>query len=156
MTHPLKAISVWQPWASLLIHGIKTHETRSWQPPLDLLGHRIAIHAAVTFKAFAAYRHLARLLPQLDAATVDDAARILPFGAIIGTACLAHSLETTSTLADCIPQSEKDLGDWSRGRYAWRLTDPRPLHDPIPFRGQQRLWTVPAETAARIYRETAA
>lgn len=42
----MKAISLWQPWASLIACGVKVYETRDWAPPRDLIGQRIAIHAA--------------------------------------------------------------------------------------------------------------
>lgn len=42
----MKAISLWQPWASLIACGAKPYETRSWAPPRDLIGTTIAIHAA--------------------------------------------------------------------------------------------------------------
>jgi hypothetical protein len=40
------AISLHQPWASFIAHGLKGFETRSWAPPRWLIGKRIAIHAA--------------------------------------------------------------------------------------------------------------
>ncbi|HVM07165.1 MAG TPA: ASCH domain-containing protein [Acidimicrobiales bacterium] len=43
----MKAISLWQPWASLIAYGVKTIETRSWSTPYR---GRIAIHAAKTTK----------------------------------------------------------------------------------------------------------
>jgi ribosomal protein S27E len=42
----MKAISLWQPWASLIACGAKPFETRSWAPPRGLIGQTIAIHAA--------------------------------------------------------------------------------------------------------------
>jgi hypothetical protein len=42
----MKAISLWQPWASLIACGAKPYETRHWAPPRDLIGQPIAIHAA--------------------------------------------------------------------------------------------------------------
>lgn len=42
----MKAISLWQPWASLIAIGEKPFETRSWSPPPELIGQTIAIHAA--------------------------------------------------------------------------------------------------------------
>lgn len=42
----MKAISLWQPWASLIACGEKPFETRHWAPPRELIGQRIAIHAA--------------------------------------------------------------------------------------------------------------
>ena len=42
----MKAISLWQPYASLIAFGSKPYETRHWSPPDYLIGQRIAIHAA--------------------------------------------------------------------------------------------------------------
>lgn len=42
----MKAISLWQPWASLIACGAKPFETRSFAPPASLIGQTIAIHAA--------------------------------------------------------------------------------------------------------------
>jgi hypothetical protein len=42
----VKAISLWQPWASLIACGAKPYETRHWAPPRELIGQTIAIHAA--------------------------------------------------------------------------------------------------------------
>jgi hypothetical protein len=41
----MKAITLWQPWASLVLIGAKPYEFRSWLPPRNLRGKRIAIHA---------------------------------------------------------------------------------------------------------------
>ena len=42
----MKAITLYQPWASLVACGAKHYETRSWAPPRELIGQTIAIHAA--------------------------------------------------------------------------------------------------------------
>jgi hypothetical protein len=42
----MKAISLWQPYASLIACGAKPFETRDWAPPRELIGQTIAIHAA--------------------------------------------------------------------------------------------------------------
>jgi hypothetical protein len=44
----MKAISLWQPWASLWVSGRKIHETRSWRTR-----HRgwLAVHAARRIEA---------------------------------------------------------------------------------------------------------
>lgn len=41
----MDAISLWQPWASLIACGAKPYETRDWAPPARLIGQRIAICA---------------------------------------------------------------------------------------------------------------
>ena len=48
----MKAISIKQPWASLIAHGIKDIENRTWKCPKKYLGQRVLIHAAKTAKYF--------------------------------------------------------------------------------------------------------
>lgn len=42
----MKALSLWEPWATLIALGVKRIETRSWPAPSSLLGERFAVHAA--------------------------------------------------------------------------------------------------------------
>ena len=42
----MRALSLWQPWASALVLGIKATETRSWPMPSGLRGATVAIHAS--------------------------------------------------------------------------------------------------------------
>lgn len=42
----MKAISIKQPWASLIAHGIKDIENRTWKCPQKYLGQRVLIHAS--------------------------------------------------------------------------------------------------------------
>jgi len=41
----MKALTIWQPWASLILIGAKPYEFRSWKPPQWLVGKPLAIHA---------------------------------------------------------------------------------------------------------------
>lgn len=43
MSAPIPAISLWQPWASLMAWEVKWLETRSWPAPKALIGQRFAI-----------------------------------------------------------------------------------------------------------------
>jgi len=43
----MKAITIRQPWASLIAHGIKDIENRTWKCPAKHIGTRVLIHAAV-------------------------------------------------------------------------------------------------------------
>ena len=45
------AITLHQPWASLIALGLKTVETRSWPAPARLVAQRIAIHAGSGWSA---------------------------------------------------------------------------------------------------------
>jgi hypothetical protein len=45
----MRALTVKQPWASLIASGEKRIENRSWRPPAELIGQRIAIHAGASW-----------------------------------------------------------------------------------------------------------
>ena len=43
----MKAITIKQPWASLIVHGIKDIENRTWPCPDKYIGQKILIHASL-------------------------------------------------------------------------------------------------------------
>ena len=43
----MKAITIKQPWASLIVHGIKNIENRTWPCPKKYLGQKVLIHSSV-------------------------------------------------------------------------------------------------------------
>ena len=45
MNGTLPALTVWQPWATLIAEGVKPHEFRRWAAPGRLRGQLVAIHA---------------------------------------------------------------------------------------------------------------
>ena len=82
---PVYAITLHQPWASLIALGLKTVETRSWPAPARLVGQRIAVHAG---------KRLVRrpgdaIERELRARWGDDWRVIIPTGAVVATAVLA-------------------------------------------------------------------
>jgi hypothetical protein len=48
----MKVLSVKQPWASLIIDGIKDVENRTWKCPEKYIGQRIFIHASAKPETF--------------------------------------------------------------------------------------------------------
>ena len=48
----MKAISIKQPWASLIAHGIKDVENRTWKCPEKYIGQRVLIHASMKSAVF--------------------------------------------------------------------------------------------------------
>lgn len=111
----MKALTVRQPWASLIVAGIKDVENRPRR--LRYRG-RLAIHAGlgVNKDALRKYRHL-----------YDEP---LPAGAIIG------SVE----VVDCVENSKSK---WALdGYFHWVLANPRELKRPRPMRGHLGLWDV--------------
>jgi activating signal cointegrator 1 len=75
----IKAISLHQPWASLIARGYKKYETRSW--PTSYRG-PIAIHAAKKFL------HVPQLLQLLGKKEKSD----FPLGAVVAIADLTDCL----------------------------------------------------------------
>ncbi len=133
----IPAITLYQPWASLIEVGAKRYETRSFMAPQRLLGQRIAIHAA---KRQITLVGLDRETALAIMAAVNGSVYRLPRGVVVCTAFLAESLPAESV--------EPDLfGDYSPGRFAWRLDDVQPVSPHVPARGQPMIgW--PWESAA--------
>jgi hypothetical protein len=87
MGEAMPAITLWQPWASLIAHGAKRYETRHWSPPARLIGRRIAIHAA----ARPVPRDFDSALAQAVGSALGraDRRRAPPLGAVVCTVVLA-------------------------------------------------------------------
>lgn len=134
----MKALTLTQPWASLVILDVKQWETRGWRPRGIELGERIAIHAAKGWtradRDFAFDLAALDILPQSRYAEPDTA---LPRGAILGTVVFTGCRPTRSME---VGDLEQILGDFSTGRWAWGLALPREYASPIPARGALGLW----------------
>jgi hypothetical protein len=138
----MKALTLWQPWASLVRPDTKTIESRSWA---TLYRGPLLIHAAVRWdnliraEVARARRHLHGLgLPPLP----DD----LPTGAVVAIAILADCWAM-----DQAPDPVNEIfGCYGPDRFGWILEDIRVLPRPIPWSGSQGLWSVPLELEARV------
>lgn len=139
----MKALTIWQPYATLLVHGDKLYETRSWATSYR---GRIAIHAAKrpvrqTLDALAhgsaGQRQTALLMERL--LRRFGGPDHLPIGAVVGTARLVRCNAITEDFLRTLTPQEIALGDFTLGRYAWEFEDVRPV-DPVPAKGAQGLW----------------
>lgn len=72
----------------------------------------------------------------------------LPLGCIIAVCELVECIRITP--ANTPTQPERGFGDYTPGRFAWYLENVRPLPEPIPVRGYQRLWTLPEEVEQEV------
>jgi len=135
----MKALTLTQPWATLVILGVKGWETRSWRPVGVQPGDRIAIHAAKGWTRedidFAFELASRNILPLARHAEPDTD---LPRGAVLGTVQFTGYRPTERM--DGISAIERELGDYSPGRWAWGLVLPREFARPIPARGMLGLW----------------
>lgn len=146
----MKATSLWQPWGSLWLSGVKIHETRHWHIRRQWSdwkpGDRMAVHAAKRFEK----DHDGELAAILRGAFGPNWFRDLPTGALIGTIAVTACVSSESVFA---PGSYSRLtveernnlhcGDFSEGRFAWLGADPIIFPKPIPYRGSQGIFSVP-------------
>lgn len=144
----MKALTIWQPWAAFVASGMKQYETRSWYT-----SHRgcIAIHAGAHKMSGTDLDLYAFQIRRLEK-KVGTCLRsiLLRYSAIVAVADLEECERTegeiyTGRLADRLHEDELVLGDFSSGRYAWKMENVVCLHNPVPCKGAQGLWTVPAD-----------
>ena len=160
----MKALTIWQPWASLIAAGEKIYETRSWTTKYR---GPIAIHASIKDPA-----KLPIWTPELEKYTADNEkigpAIFLPTGCVIAIGELvnvwyivhhpglnidkarridvgAESMSTDKHAPDFgdyfIPtEKEVALGDWTPGRYAWEIRNVKILEIAPDVKGRQGLW----------------
>jgi len=121
----IKALSVKQPWASLIVDGNKTIETRTWSTSYrgDLL--IVSSKEPDRSEMFTRMRHDDRFKPGM----------IFLLGQAL---CIAR-------LVDCRPMTAADMVaaccGGSKQLWAWCLEDVRKI-EPFPVKGQLRLYDV--------------
>ena len=162
----MKALSMWQPWASAVAFGSKRIETRSWatkyRGPLAIHAARRCvkgelIHYACCWNWKGALHQV--LLGDQPREYLHEA---LPFGAIVAV-CALVDIRSTGTFTqqeldvlrmppglqgELYSWTERQMGDFSLGRYGWVLERIRMVDPPVPFRGRQGLFNVPDELIA--------
>ena len=149
------AISLWQPFASLIAEGIKVQETRSWSPPHRLIGQRIAIHAAKRRPTKAFLKDLPRIIhDDMYARYGYDWINVIPYGAVVCTAQLFGVAQLTGkrnpgewgmegvriNTGEHVQVFSDSYGDYSAGRYIWGLQYIKKKRRPVPMAGKQGLW----------------
>ena len=156
MSKTIKALSLWQPWVSLMAVGAKMIETRHWSTNYRGL---VGIHAAKRFQELERmllddkrfFNALALDFPASVAGatrTPAELANALPLGCIVAVGNLRHCLSTTRD-DKFIPAKTKDeyhFGDYSENRFMWVFDEIWKLSSPVHTIGQRRLWTLDEDT----------
>ena len=135
----MKAITIWEPHATLVAERIKINETRLWAPPRSLIGQRLAIHAGKSRESMKQlndaisrgdreWQPIFEALLGLYGAEWQDA---MSYGKVVAVATLSSVERTTSIEPD-------PFGDYSPGRYAWVLSSIIPLG--VEAKGAQGIW----------------
>jgi len=122
----MKAISIKQPYASLIVKGIKNIENRTWKCPEKYIGKRILIHASAR-----GYSKVGLTDQQKEAAVAlwtKTPLKSRYFGAIIGSA----------VIVDCV---ENHHSIWAeKGVWNWVLANAVEFEHPIPAKGKLSFW----------------
>lgn len=118
----MKALTVRQPWASLIIEGTKDVECRSWSH-----AHRgpLLIHSGQRIDR--------------DALEAGIGRPGLPTGVILGVV----------DLVDIVAEHHSKWAEPGYSRY-FVLENPRPLAEPVPYNGQLGLYDVPDDLVAAL------
>lgn len=134
----MKAITLWQPWATLIAIGAKHFETRSWatrhRGPLAIHASKrsvdsgdwpVAINAALSGAGFGWY------------------GQELPYGCVVCMVDLIDCYRTEKVQLEewFEPHKEREMafGDFTPGRFAWQLENVR-FCENLSARGAQGLW----------------
>lgn len=155
----MKALTIWQPWASLIMVKAKPIEFRRWdyrdrQPSLE--GQRIVIHAGARPIRPAEIADLIARCKENDTSLIPDLALpllgkvmdahkcrgVLELGAALGTATLLKPRRV-----DALFQTP-DSNRVDHHMFAWPLADVRRFDHPIPMNGAQGFFNVPDTLAA--------
>jgi len=149
---PTHALTLWQPWASAIVHGPKRVENRSWSPPGNVIGRRIWIHAGM----YIDHEHYEDVIDLWRMFGVREATiPKMVHGAIIGHAIVAgygyeRAADDGALLTDpeytVVGAVTSDVFDdpWWMGPYGWVLCDVREIQ-PVEVRGFQKLWRIKNE-----------
>ena len=145
----MKALTLTQPYATLIAIGAKHIETRSWYTRYR---GQLAIHAAKGYPKEAAQLCLVDpFMKVLSAAgfhsygTWRKSMNDLPLGCVIATCDLVEVFTISPYLHHHKypmppPTPEYYFGDYTPARYAWILENIKPLPEPIPAKGALGLW----------------
>lgn len=143
-------ISLWQPWAAALVTenpyylgtAIKLWETRIWKIPEKYIGKRVLVHAAL--KDDAENKPFIYRVPFYQ--YQSELQKSMQYGAIIGSVILDSYITTEEWLQTYNTgraTEEVMLGDYTAGRYAWKLSGHVRFYERINIRGYQKIYGTP-------------
>lgn len=129
----MKCISTRQPWADLIVGGVRPFETKDFEPRCAALPFPLLIHASLEID-WAACRRLGMLPPGVTGAVLGmvDFVRVTRPSAAEWRKLWLEHLEANG----------RPYGDKTR---LWFFENRRRFSEPVPFKGQLGLFDVPDE-----------
>lgn len=126
----MKALTIKEPWACLIINGYKTYEFRSWNTKYR---GKIYIHAGASIEKTALKRF------------ADYNISVNP-GHIIGEAEIIDCILVSDDFDKELRKKDENVyGNNHVGSYAWQLDHIKKYENPIPYKGQLGLWNCEIE-----------
>ena len=122
----MKALTIKEPWASLIIEGYKEYEFRSWKT--NYRG-KILIHAGLTVEK----EYLERFK--------DYNIHLKP-GYILGEVELLDCIPVTEKFENELTEKDEKVYGKSKQRrgYAWKIGNIKKYNEPIRINGKLGLW----------------
>lgn len=149
----MDVITIKQPWAFLVVEGIKDIENRTWPCPPKRIGERVLIHAGMDSKLnlsvlnskqydYACLKVLEKGCIQMQ--EVKNWTR----GAIIGSVVIADCVINHPSIwaehwATKHWHNGVRVGFYDVQCYNWVLKDPIKFPEPIPAKGKLSFWNYP-------------
>jgi len=151
----MKALTLYQPWATLVAIGAKKIETRSWKT--DYRG-PLAIHAGKNKKYIDGKNklYICDKEPFISYLTAYSRrcqwlfGAVTPRGVILATCELVGCYEIRDFQCSSFPSDdgrwwlispdERAFGDYTSGRFAWLLDNIHILPKPVEMKGSLGLW----------------
>lgn len=132
----MKAITIKQPWASLIVHGIKDIENRTWPCPKKYLGQRVLIHSsAVPVEMINPNSVFTKR--QWDSFSLGFQSEIICGNGYVNSAIIG-SVE----IVDCVVNHSSIWAE--KGVYNWVLANPILYAKPIEnVKGKLSFWDYP-------------
>lgn len=149
----MPALTLWQPWASLVTAGCKNFEFRKWPAPAVFHHRRIAIHAGTRAIVRDEVRHLVLQLNSADWRQTGlnreaslvllepmlVSLGVLPRGAVLCLATLGTPIKGAVLSASLGLTNDSDRDEHTN--WGWPLTNVERLEPYVPARGAQGFWT---------------
>jgi hypothetical protein len=157
----MKALTIWQPWASLIMAGFKPYEFRGWPAPQYVIDQRIVIHAGTRSIKAEEIRDLISVLYRGDfcgglnancITFLEDVLmqrRKLPLAAGLGTVLLGKPQKSY----DLWPKEFEGFSDSDReevSNWAWPVSEIQHFEPVVPIRGHQGFWNWPYPVEAKV------
>jgi len=154
----MKAITLWQPWATAIALGLKKYETRDWPAVCDGKAFTgwILITAAKAQHDEGVFRWIQHKMPDAPK-TMESGPNMsrrleyyaaikdfltLPFGSAVALAYLEKSHAVEELAPGQISEQERSWGLYEPGRFAWEFSEIYSFDEPFPVIGRQKIFNL--------------